>query len=247
MDCLEFRRRLAAEPQSRDAGLQAHRQACAACSAAWERAQQGESELLAALQVAVPTGLAERVLLAQATGANRQHLRRRRVALALAASLLLGVVGGGLFWRRQDAHSLPALAVAHMPEEIHSLDLTRPISAQAINEGFAVRGLHLRGPLPGNVTYVHDCPVGPYLTVHLVNRVDNTPVAVLYVPGEHAGATRNFDRDGWRGRVVPLQHGRLVLLTDRANRRTFDQVADTLSRDWRVAIDGLGGPRVTEL
>lgn len=247
MDCLEFRRRLAAEPQARDPELDAHRDGCTACAAAWERAQQGERELLAALQVPLPAGLVERVLLAQATGASRQHVRRRRLALALAASLLLGVVGGGLLWRRQDAHSLPALAVAHMPEEIHSLDLTRPISAQAINKGFAVRGLHLRGPLPGDVTYVHDCPVGPYLTVHLVSRVDNTSVAVLYVPGEHAGVMRNFDRDGWRGRIVPLQHGRLVLLTDRANRQTFDRVATTVSRDWRVAIDGLGGPRVTEL
>jgi hypothetical protein len=247
MDCLEFRRRLAAEPQARAPELYAHQDGCAACAAAWERAQQDERELLAALQVPVPAGLAERVLLAQASGAHRRHLRRRQAALALAASLLLGVVGGGLFWRRQDAHSLPALAVAHMPDEIHSLDLTRPIGAPAINEGFAVRGLHLRGPLPGDVTYVHDCPVGPYLTVHLVSRVDNTSVAVLYVPGEHTGAVRDFDRDGWHGRIVPLQHGRLVLLTDRAGRQSFNRVADTVSQDWRVAIDGLGGPRISEL
>ena len=165
----------------------------------------------------------------------------------IGASLLLGVVGGGLFWYGQDAQSLPALAVAHMPEEIRSLDLTRPIGAQAINEGFAARGLRLRGPLPGDVTYVHDCPVGRYLTVHLVSRVDDTSVAVLYVPGEHTGAMRDFDRGGWHGRIVPLQHGRLVLLTDRASRQSFDRVADTVSQDWRVAIDGLDGPRVSEL
>ena len=247
MDCLEFRHRLAAEPQADAPELRAHRDGCAACAASWESAQQGERELLAALQIPVPAGLVERVLLVQAGGAHRRHLRRRRMALALAASLLLGVVGGGLFWYGQDAQSLPALAVAHMPEEIRSLDLTRPIGAQAINEGFAARGLRLRGPLPGDVTYVHDCPVGRYLTVHLVSRVDDTSVAVLYVPGEHTGAMRDFDRGGWHGRIVPLQHGRLVLLTDRASRQSFDRVADTVSQDWRVAIDGLDGPRVSEL
>lgn len=247
MDCLEFRRRLAAEPLSRDPALHAHRGECAACAAAWERAQQAERELLDALAVPVPAGLSERILLAQATGERRQHMNRRRFALALAASLLVAVAGGGLLWRQHDAHTLPALAVAHMPSEIHSLDLTQPIGAQAIAAGFAGRGLHLRGPSPGNVTYVHDCPVGPYHTVHLVSRVDGTSVAVLYVPGKRAVSVHDFDRGDWHGRVVPLQSGVLVMLTDRTGQRSFDSVADSVAQDWRVAIDGLGSARVGQL
>src|SRR6185312_15169972 len=96
MDCLEFRRRLAAEPLSRDLALHAHRGECAACAAAWERAQQAERELLDALAVPVPAGLTERILLAQATGERRQHMSRRRFALALAASLLVALAGGSL-------------------------------------------------------------------------------------------------------------------------------------------------------
>ena len=60
MDGLEFRRRLGAEPHSRAAELLAHRDRCAACAAAWERAQAFERELHAALEVSVPEGLAER-------------------------------------------------------------------------------------------------------------------------------------------------------------------------------------------
>ncbi|HWU76040.1 MAG TPA: DUF3379 family protein [Rhodanobacter sp.] len=247
MDCLEFRRRLAAEPLSRDPALQAHRDECAACAAAWERAQQAERELLDALAVPVPAGLAERILLAQATGERQQHVRRRRFALALAASLLLAVAGGGLLWRQHDAHTLPALAVAHMPDEIHSLDLTRPIDAQAIAAGFAGRGLHLRGPLPDNVTYVHDCPVGPYRTVHLVSRIDDTSMAVLYVPGKRADAAHDFHRGRWHGRIVPLQSGVLVMLTDRTGKHSFDGMADIVAQDWRVAIDGLGNAQVGQL
>lgn len=247
MDCLEFRRRLAAEPQSRDPALHAHRVECTACASAWERAQQAERELLDALAIPVPAGLAERILLAQATGERRQHMGRRRFALALAASLVVAVAGGGLIWRQHDARTLPALAVAHMPHEIRSLNLTQPIGAPAIAAGFAGRGLHLRGPLPDNVTYVHDCPVGPYHTVHLVSRVDGTSVAVLYVPGQRAAAMQDFHRRGWHGRVVPLQSGILVMLTDRADQRSFDRVADTVAQDWRVAIDGLGGTQVGQL
>lgn len=246
MDCLEFRRRLGAEPHAHDAELDAHRKQCASCSAAWERAQQAENDLFAALQMPVPAGLAERVLLTQATGERRQQGRRRIIALALAASLV-AAVGGSLLWRQLDARTLPALAVAHMPEEIHSLELTRPISAQAIEAGFAGRGLQLQGPLPSDVTYVHDCPVGPYLTVHLVSRVGDTSVAVLYVPGKQGGAAYDFHRGDWRGRVVQLQRGQLVMLTDQSGKQSFDTVATTVAQDWRVAIDGLAGPRVTEL
>jgi len=241
MDCLEFRRRLAAEPQSRDPELLAHRDSCAACTAAWERAQVFERELLAALEVPVPAGLADRVLLAQATDERRQQqVRRRHVAFALAASLLLALGVGGYGWRQLDARSLPALAVAHMPGEIHSLDLNQPISEAAIAAGFAVRGVSLRGPAPADVTYVHDCPVGPYKTVHLVSRVDGTPVAVLYLPHKQVAQTRDFHRDGWHGRIVPLDHGTLVMLTDRGGAPHFDAVA----RGWRVAIDGVGGAQV---
>ncbi|HEX8778236.1 MAG TPA: DUF3379 family protein [Rhodanobacter sp.] len=235
MDCLEFRRRLAAEPQSRAAELLAHRDGCAACKAAWERAQSFERELRDALEVPVPAGLAERVLLAQATGERRHVLRRRRIAFALAASVLVAI-GGGLAWRQLDARSLPALAVAHMPGEIGSLDLVRPISAQAIAAGFADRGIRLRGPLPAGVTYVHDCPVGPYKTVHLVSRVDGMPVAVLYVPGKRVAKASDFRRGGWRGRIVPLEHGALVMLTNRAGAPDFGAVAT----GWRAAIDGMG-------
>jgi len=127
-----------------------------------------------------------------------------------------------------------------MPGEIHSLDLNQPISEAAIAAGFAVRGVNLRGPVPADVTYVHDCPVGPYKTVHLVSRVDGTPVAVLYLPHKQIAQARDFHRDGWHGRIVPLAHGTLVMLTDRGGARPFDAVA----RDWRVAIDGEGDARV---
>jgi hypothetical protein len=243
MDCLEFRRPLAAEPLSREPSLQAHRDECAACAAAWERAQQAERELRDALAVPLPGGLAERILLAQATGERQQHVRRRRFALALAASLLLAVAGGGLLWRQYDAHTLPALAVAHMPDEIHSLDLIQPVDTQTVLADFSARGVTLKGPLPSDITYVHKCIVGTYEGVHLVTRVGGESVAVLYLPHQRIGRGSDFKRDGWNGREVPLDHGTLVILTDQGSRRPFKAI----EQDWRVAIDGLGGPRVSQL
>lgn len=243
MDCLEFRRRLGADPRSRDAALLAHRDACPGCAAAWEKAQRFERSLEGALDVRLPEGLIERVLLAQATGERQRYARRRRIALGLAASLLIALGGGGIVWRQMQAHALPALAVAHMPEEIGALALTRPLASASVVQAFAKRHAMLRGPLPGNTTYVHDCDVGAYRTVHLVSRPAEQPVVVLYVPAERVRTRRDFRRDGWVGREVPLEHGTLVMLGNRGDRRGFDAV----EQGWRVAIDGLGDVRVGEL
>lgn len=236
MDCLEFRRILAATPHAHDPGMEAHRRDCPACQAAWEQAQRFEDDLLDALNVPVPEGLADRIVLAQSTGRRQRISRGRRTFLALAASLLVALGLGGIAWQHLDARSLPALAVAHMPPEIHALDLTRPLTARAIDIGFAGRDVALRGPAPPDTTYVHDCMVGPYEAVHLVNRRDGEPVVVLYFPDKRVARARDFTRHGWVGRTLPLGSGSLVLLTDRGNRAPFDRLA----REWRHAIEGPG-------
>jgi hypothetical protein len=243
MDCLEFRRRLGAEPQSRDPAMLAHRESCPTCAAAWEKAQRFEQSLHDALDVPLPGGLIERTLLAQATGERQRAVRRRRIALGLAASLLIVLGGGGIAWRQSQARALPTLAVAHMPGEISALALTRPLAPAPVAAAFAERHAALRGPLPQDTTYVHVCDVGPFQAVHLVSRPDGQPVVVLYVPARQSAARRDFRRDGWFGREVPLEHGTLVMLANRQDRSSFD----TVEQGWRVAIDGLGERRVTRL
>ena len=242
MDCLEFRRRLGAEPSTHDPDMRAHREQCTACAAAHARAQRFEQELADALDVPVPANLAERVLLAQATGQRRQFVQQRRTAFALAASVVCALGIGGVAWQQVDAHSLPALAVAHMPEEIATLDLTRTIPAQAVLAGFAKRHIDLPGALPNDTTYVQDCLVGSYKTVHLVSRVDGQSVAVLYFPNTHA-SRKDFRRNGWRGREVPLANGTLVMLSDRDGPHPFDAV----EQGWRTAIDGPSEQRLSSL
>lgn len=234
MDCLEFRRTLAAMPHAREPAMDAHRRQCPACQAAWEQAQRFEEELLGALQVPAPEGLAERIVLAQTTGRRQRHAHGRHTFMALAASLLVALGLGAAAWQQIDARSLPALAVAHMPPEIASLDLTRPISPRAVATGFASRDLPLPGPVPADTTYVHDCMVGPYQAMHMVTRRNGEPVVVLYLPHKPVARTRNFVRHGWVGREMPLGQGSLVLLSHGGTRAPFQAVAAS----WRHAIEG---------
>jgi hypothetical protein len=227
MNCLQFRRLIGAEPQSRDPALLAHRDECAPCMAVWQRAQRFEQELMSAMAVAVPEGLIDRVLLAQSTGARQRQVARRRGWMAIAASVLI-VVG---------------LAVEHMAGEMGSLAMTQTIPPNSVTAGFAARGLRLRGPVPTAVTYVHDCHVGSYPAVHLVSRVGDMPVVALYLPSRKIAAPDGFERDDWKGRELPLRDGTLIVLA----RHPSEQQLDTAESDWRAAIDGFDSPALSQL
>ncbi|HEY4294721.1 DUF3379 family protein [Luteibacter sp.] len=244
MNCLDFRRRLSAEPRSRDRALLAHRDACKeGCAAFWQRAQRFEDDFETALAMPVPEGLADRILLVHATGERRREMSRRRTWMAMAASVLIAFVGAGLFWRHADLGSLPALAVAHMPEEMDALDLTQPMTDAQVEAGFVGRATHLKGPAPVGVTYVHDCTVGPYPAVHLVSRMNDEPVVALYMPGKMIDKSTDFHRDGWDGRQVALRGGTLVVMAQGASRSTMAAV----ERGWRAAIEGPAAPGVGQI
>lgn len=235
MDCLEFRRRLAAEPRSRDAVFLAHRDAChAGCTEAWWRAQRFDRRIESALTLDVPANLAERVLLAQATRRRTQARRRWQAGFALAASLLLALgIGTVAVQRSAFADPLPAMAVAHLHGgEAFALALTAPVPDAQLHAGFAARGVTLRG-MPQGAVYVHDCSVGPYKTVHMVFRENAGPVTALYFVDHRVAKERDFHRQGWQGREMPLGSGTLLLLGE--NTQGFGAVEHTLR-------DALQGP-----
>jgi len=241
MDCLEFRRRLAAEPRARDTAFVAHRDSChAGCTEAWWRAQRLERRIEDALATEPPAGLAERILLAQATR-MRVRTRRWQVGFALAASLLLAVGVGTFGWDRSArADPLPAMSVAHLRGEAFALALTQPVSDGELRRDFAARGVALRA-MPQGAVFVRDCDVGSWRTVHLVFRVNNEPVTALYFVGRDTTRPRDFHHAGWQGRELPLDHGTLLLLG--ADARGFADVERTL----RQALQGSAQQTIAEL
>jgi hypothetical protein len=216
VDCLEFRRRLAADPHTRDPDFLAHRDSCrAGCTESWWRAQRFERRVLDTLQsVGTPPDLAERVLLTQATTQRTRIRRRWQIGLALAASLLAALVVAGYAWNlgtASNANSLATLAIAHVRSEAYSLTMTRPIDSRKLQPVFAGRGLTLRGK-PVHAVFAADCQVGPYKALHLVLRENGNPVTALYLIDHRVAAVQDFNRSGWRGREVPMGSGTLVLL-----------------------------------
>ncbi len=237
MDCLEFRRQLGADPRALDRAARVHLDGCAGCIEAHSRALAFEARVAKAMAVSVPDGLADRILLAQLTvDRQRQRIGRSRVAwvaLALAASLVLGV---GLLRHSGSplpSASLPDLVTAHVvaPDERDALKKTIALPTDDIRHAFADRGVTLAS-VPADVAYVNECGIDKYRTVHMVMPEGGAPVSVVYVVQHRAKATQDFQRNGLAGREVPMANGTLVMLAHDSGR------FDALEHSWRLAIEG---------
>lgn len=230
MNCLEFRRQLGVDPQSAGADFVRHRQECARCAEAAARAVEFEAALRRALNVEPATQLAESILLAQATQQQRGRRvwMRRGGLLALAATLVLAV-GMGM---RVEARPLSAQAVDHLHGEPEALKLTQAVPAASVRAAFAKRGIALRHDVSAEVVYVGCCPMGRHLTVHMVMPGNSGPVTVIYVVDDRVGQSEDFEREGWRGRSVPIGGGTLILLA-----RDSGQF-DGIEAEWRTALQG---------
>ena len=227
MNCVEFRRHLGVDPQSSDAGFARHRAECARCAEAAERAQGFERNLQRALTVQPPAQLIESILLAQTPAERRRRAAIRRGAIfALAASLALAV---GVIGMRAEARPLSAQAVEHLHEEAITLKMTTQLPAAKITEAFAQRGLTLHN-VPDGVSFVGCCPMGKNRTVHMVMPNADDPVTVIYVVDNRVGQREEFQRDGLRGRSVPLGAGTLILLAKKVD--AFDRIENV----WRGAL-----------
>ena len=226
MNCLEFRRQLGTDPDTGGDFAQ-HRHECNRCADAYARAMSFEKTIRDALEIPVPEQLAESILLAQATNAQRRHrqFRRRAVWTAAAAGIVLAF-GVGL---RLQAKPLPELAINHLKKEAFLLGKTQPVSDDAVRKAFETFGVKMQD-IPAGASFVACCPVGKYVSVHLVVPESEGPVTVLYLVDDQREQRQDFIRDGWFGRSVPLAHGTLVLIGHDAAH--FDQ----LETAWRDAL-----------
>ena len=236
MNCLEFRRRLGSDPASRDPAVLAHREDCPSCAAAHARAVGFEAELARAIDVAVPEGLAARILLAQTTAervaapsAHRRH-GLRRFALSFAAAAALAVVVVGIQRDGERGTPLGRLVIEHVRHhEPHATEARGEIAGDDIRAAFTSRGVDLPNVPPG-ISYVHECPVGPYRTVHMVMPEGEGAVSVVYVADPDRPRRDAVDEAGLHAREVPIGAGALVMVG--ADARGFDRIEQV----WREAF-----------
>jgi hypothetical protein len=211
MDHAQYRSAVLSDPNDPNPELRAHRDGCAECAAYTEKLLGFETRLARALHIEVD--------LPKTAGSPAEVIalaaRPRRVAgarwLALAASVVLGVVVVGMIWV-VPSRSLAAAVVAHMagePDAWESADAVPKPHLDAVLEDSKLKLM----PQAGMVSYASSCRFRGHVVPHLVVQSDSGPVTVMVLVHESKAKWKQFDEQGYRGVIVPVKgHGALAVL-----------------------------------
>jgi len=239
MNCAEYRRLLLTEPGDTPVAMRTHVASCHECTQYTSRISRFEGRLQKALKVDVHGAPRGRVVSLQA-----ERLRRRGKksplqtrGAAIAASVLLAVVGVGLLWLAAPGRSLAAAVVNHMagePDAWARTDLA--VAEPKLEEVMSASGAHLLAGA-GLVSYAHSCEFRGHLVPHLVVQTAAGPVTVMLLVHESVRRDVHFAEHGYSGVIVPLHgHGSLAVLerTPDAEPKAINAVAAQVvgALDW---------------
>jgi hypothetical protein len=217
MDHSSYRTAIMSDPHDPDPELRAHRENCAECSLYTEQLKRFETRLERALRVNVPA--AQVLPLTRKTAVPARPWR----FLAIAASLLLGLVVAGGVWLALPQPTLAADVVAHMagePDAWRRTDVA--VATPKLDAVLKDSKLSLRSG-DGIVSYASSCFFRGHYVPHLVVQTPSGPVTVMVLVHEPLAKSVKFDEQGYRGTIVPVPgHGSIAVLMRDSGSRSDD-------------------------
>jgi uncharacterized protein DUF3379 len=131
--------------------------------------------------------------------------------MAVAASFLLSVGLGALFWALRPQPSLAAGVLSHVALESGSWAEVAPVTAAASDQVLAGAGVALDAT-DATITYARTCLFNGHWVPHLVVRTAAGPVTVMVLRQEHVAAQQSFHQNGYSGVLVPEPGGTLAMI-----------------------------------
>ena len=244
MNCLEFRRHVGAEPSSALAAVAAHREECAACAGFQDEMQALDRLLAKAMRVDLVSGTRDalvsgmRAATASAAAAvgrvpdtaqGRHGAVRPRRWLAMAASLVAGVLVATTLWLSYPGPTLAAEVIGHVVSDPGALVAVEPLPEQAVTEVLQPSHVRLRADM-GTVTFAMRCEFEGHVVPHLVVQTDRGPVTVLLLLHRSVGAATRIEEGGYSAVVLPAPRGSIAIVgrdvagIDAIAQQVFDSV-----------------------
>jgi hypothetical protein len=208
MDHSEYRTAILSDPNDPDPKLRAHRESCRECNLYTEELKRFETRLERALEVDLPAGAVVLPLARKTAAPSRSWAR-----MAIAASVLLALVGAGGVWLALPQPTLAADVVAHMAGEPDAWRRTDvPVADPDLNAVLRDSKLSLKSDA-GIVSYAASCLFRGHHVPHLVVQTPSGPVTVMVLVHEPVSRAKKFDEQGYRGTIVPVPgHGSIAVL-----------------------------------
>lgn len=210
MNCLEFRREKLADPRRLSPEASAHLNDCAACRGFAAEVDENEARLAAVLDVPVPEGLAERIVLRRKT----QTRFSPRLGM-LAASVVLTFAFGILQWKNVGSQEYARLAIEHVMHEPESFTSTRLADPELLRRVMHTFGGEMQASL-GRVRYMKLCPVPEGTGWHIVFEAEDGKLATLIlIPAKRMKAdSEQAQVGGWSAVARPGGQGFYAVIAD---------------------------------
>jgi hypothetical protein len=236
MNCLEFRRHVGAEPSSTLPAMLAHHEACATCARYRDEMRSLDRLLGRAMQIDVaPPSAHPGPYSASGPDAGRvtRSPARPRRWLAVAASLVAGVLVAATLWLSYPEPTLAAEVIGHVVSEPDAQKKGLPLAAGAIAEVLEPSHVQLR-PGMGTVTFAMRCVFEGHVVPHLVVRTEDGPVTVLLLAHRKVAAAARIEADGYSAVVLPAPRGSIAIVG--RNLPRIDAIAQQVfdSIDWNA-------------
>jgi hypothetical protein len=234
MDELEFRRNAMIQPNDQQPDFLETAEASQANRHYLDEMKQFDHTLKRAMQVEVPAGLAERILLRQAmqpdtdtqedappslsskpTVADIRTTSWRQIAMAASVAFLLGMSTRWINLPETTRPSLAQVAMAHVYGEAPFIEgVDERVNLQTINAKMEMYGATLSGMGGLKVTYVNHCSFYQGPALHMVIQGEMGPVTLFLVP-KHVPLTlqqAHFEDGTLKGEIVQLKGANMVLI-----------------------------------
>lgn len=210
MNCLEFRREKLADPRHLSREALAHMNVCAACRGFAIEVNENEERIATALDVPVPEGLADRIILRRKTGTKFSPR-----LWALAASVVLTFAFGFLQWKDAGSQDYARLAIEHVMHEPESFTTARSADPELFRRVMHTFGGEMQASL-GRVRYMKLCPVPEGTGWHIVFETEPGQLATLIlIPAKRMKTdAEQAQVGGWNAVARPGGQGFYAVIAD---------------------------------
>lgn len=237
MDDLQFRRNIYANPNSQDDDMLFAQKADANKMQFAQEIRQLDDKITNALNVPVPDGLYNKLILRQTMASHQQEKRKKRFHLALAASV--AIMAGAVLSYFQFSSTYTNLgdyALAHVYHEKDdfSNDDETNISLASLNKKMATFDGSFTKSL-GKIIAADYCRFDGMNSLHLVFQGKFNPVSVFIVPKkEHLSFTARFSDNQLSGESLGFNNANVIVVTDK--NESIDQWKSALKKSisWTI-------------
>ncbi|MDF2177100.1 DUF3379 family protein [Aliiglaciecola sp. CAU 1673] len=213
MDDLEFRRAIYADPQSDDPKLREAAAKDPSRQQFCKEMKQLDERLKQATKVAVPDGLAERILLRQSMQHYRQQ-RKRRFQWAMAASVVLCLGLAFNLWQNRDI-DMSAHALAHIYHDEDALSADEHVTLAQVNAKLASFGGNFSDEI-GKISYANFCFMDGVKSLHMVLETEQGKVTVFILPNKNSASDHPyFADDKYQGHVAEFSQASMIVVGEK--------------------------------